>query len=111
MTRASASDSTERGKRLRNWWRSTYIAVKTGPAPTKRKYGQQVLPGVLVQRLLTCAVKKATIFSGCNSRPARVAPAGSNRSGGGGNESAEALRCEDCLGQFGEQAGRNASER
>ena len=33
---------------------------------------------------------KAPIFSGCNSHPATVAPAGSNRSGSGGNETAEA---------------------
>jgi hypothetical protein len=36
--------------------------------------------------------EKARIFSGCNSRPATfVAPAGSNRSGGGGNETAGAF--------------------
>ena len=30
--------------------------------------------GVLVQRVLACTVKKVPIFSGCNSRPAKVAP-------------------------------------
>src|SRR5437016_6695103 len=34
---------------------------------------------------------KAALFSGCNSHPATFAPAGSNRSGSGGNETAEAF--------------------
>jgi hypothetical protein len=34
--------------------------------------------------------EKVSIFSGRNSRPATFAPAGSNLSGGGGNETAEA---------------------
>jgi hypothetical protein len=34
-------------------------------------------------------------FSGCNSRPASFAPAGSNRSGAGGNEIAEAFAAKD----------------
>jgi hypothetical protein len=39
--------------------------------------------------------EKAPIFSGCNSHPATVAPAGSNRSGSGGNEAAEASDGKD----------------
>ena len=54
---------------------------------------------------------KTAIFSGCNSRPATVAPAGSNRSGEGGNEFAEAFDVRTALGQFDEQAGWNSSER
>jgi hypothetical protein len=38
---------------------------------------------------------KAAIFSGCDSHPAAFAPAGSNRSGGGGNEIAEAFDGKD----------------
>ena len=41
---------------------------------------------------------KVSIFSGCNSHPATFAPAGSNRSGGGGNEAAEAFDGKDRLG-------------
>jgi hypothetical protein len=37
---------------------------------------------------------KALSFSGCESRPATVAPAGSNRSNGGGNEAVEAFGVE-----------------
>ena len=44
--------------------------------------------------------------------PARqlVAPAGSNRSGGGGNETVEAFDGKDRVRRFREQAGRNESE-
>ncbi len=56
--------------------------------------------------------EKARIFSGCKSRPATlVAPAGSNRSGGGGNETAGAFDGKSRLRRFREQAGRNASDR
>src|SRR5262249_43521592 len=41
---------------------------------------------------------KARFFSGCNSHPATFAPAGSNRSGSGGNEAAEAFDGEGRLG-------------
>ena len=37
---------------------------------------------------------KAAIFSGCETHPATVAPAGSNRSSGGGNKAAEAFGVE-----------------
>ena len=55
--------------------------------------------------------EKASILSRCNSYPATVAPAGSNRSGGGGNNTAEAFDGKGLLGGLREQAGRNASER
>ena len=52
---------------------------------------------------------KARISSGCNSRPATwVAPAGSNRSGGGGNETAGAT---DAKGRSGDSASRQAVTR
>jgi hypothetical protein len=35
--------------------------------------------------------EKAWFFSGCKSHPAKVAPAGSYRSDGGGNETVEAF--------------------
>ena len=37
---------------------------------------------------------KAAIFSGCETRPVSVAPAGSNRSSGGGNKAVEAFGVE-----------------
>jgi hypothetical protein len=40
-----------------------------------------------------------------------VAPAGSNRGGSGGNETAEAFDGKGRLGRVREQAGRNVSER
>ena len=55
--------------------------------------------------------EKAAIFSGCNSHPAIVVPAGSNRSGSKGNDTAEAFDAKGRLGRLREQAGRNASER
>ncbi len=48
---------------------------------------------------------KALIFSRCNSYPATVAPAGSNRSGSGGDETAEAF---DGKGRTGGPASRQA---
>jgi len=52
-----------------------------------KKMGEE--NGVAVRR------DKAPFFSGCNSRPATFAPAGSNRSGAGGNESAAAFAAKD----------------
>ena len=42
----------------------------------------------------TCAVQSRRFSSGCESRPAPFAPAGSNRSSHGGNEMAEAFGVE-----------------
>ena len=55
---------------------------------------------------------KAPSPSGCESRPATVAPAGSNRSGRWRQR--HGLKHSDgtgCLGRPGDRAGRNASER
>ncbi len=59
--------------------------------------------------LLVNAVRreKAAIFSGCETHPATVAPAGSNRRSRGGNESAEAFGVEGRDRRLGEGAGRN----
>ena len=54
---------------------------------------------------------KAAIFSGCESHPASVAPAGSNRSGRGGDKAVEASGARGRLGRLSERAGRNVSER
>jgi len=55
--------------------------------------------------------EKVHVPSGCESRPATVAPAGSNRSVEGGNELDEASGVEGRHWRLGEQAGRNVSER
>ena len=47
---------------------------------------------------------KAAIFSGCETHPAIVAPAGSNRRSRGGNESAEAFGVEGRDRRLGEGA-------
>src|SRR5207245_2614383 len=49
--------------------------------------------------------EKASFFSGCDSHLATVAPASSNRSGGGGNEIAEAFDGKD---RFSGSASRQA---
>ena len=60
---------------------------------------------------LSCAVQKRPIFSRCNSCPATVAPAGSNRSGGGGNETAEAFDGKDRIGDSASTQAVTCSER
>ena len=44
--------------------------------------------------------EKARISSGCKTHPATVASAGSNRSGDGGNEIAEAFGVEGRIGDL-----------
>jgi len=51
---------------------------------------------------------KASFFSGCDSHLATVAPASSNRSGSGGNDTAEAF---DAKGRIGDPASRQAITR
>jgi tetratricopeptide (TPR) repeat protein len=60
---------------------------------------------------ISSAPCKARSFSGSQSRPAAVAPAGSNRSSRGGNETAEAFDVEGRHGRLDELAGHNVSER
>ena len=55
--------------------------------------------------------EKPPIFSGCETHPATVAPAGSNRSGDGGNEITEASGVEGRERRLGKHAGRNVSKR
>ena len=55
---------------------------------------------------------KAVIFQRVQVPPGNsVAPAGSNRSGGGGNETVGAFDDKGSPRRLREQAGRNASER
>ena len=62
-------------------------------------------PGFAVRRA------KALFSSRCETCPALVAPAGSNRSNRGGNEAVEAFVVEGSEREPGEHAGRNLSER
>src|SRR5206468_2426186 len=50
-------------------------------------------------------------FSRSEAFPQLVAPSGSDRSGGGGNETVEAFETTGRLGRLGEPAGRNDRER
>lgn len=60
----------------------------------------------------TCVRRaKALTSSGCESRPASFAPAGSNQSSRGSNESAEASGVKGSAKELREHAGRNVSER
>lgn len=61
-------------------------------------------------RCLCVRRAKARSFSGCESRPATVAPAGSNRGSRGGNEAAEASGVEGHEKWLGKYAGCNVSE-
>jgi len=76
-----------------------------GPATDRPGLNHRATSRLYVRR------EKVQFFSGCKSHPATFAPAGSNRSGRGGNEAAEAFDAEGRLGRLGEQAGRNVSER
>jgi len=60
---------------------------------------------------ILCAVQRRRFSVGAIPTRRRVAPAGSSRSGGGGNESVEASDVTDRLGRFSEHVGRNVSER
>ena len=54
---------------------------------------------------------KARSSSGCKSRPAAFAPAGSNRSSRGGDETAEAFDVEGHLGDSASMRVATSSER
>ena len=69
---------------------------------TRRAFTLIVKIGVSVRRA------KVSIFSGCNSHPATVVPAGSHRSCRGGNDTAEA---SDGKGRVGGPASRQAVTR
>jgi hypothetical protein len=70
-----------------------------------QRRSERASPNYVVRRA------KVQFFSGCNSRPATFAPAGSNRSGKGGNEPAEAFDAKGRLGRPGEQPDRNMRGR
>jgi hypothetical protein len=54
---------------------------------------------------------KAAIFSGCEIHPVSVAPAGSHRSGRGGDKASEASGAKGRPGRLSDQTDRNVSER
>jgi hypothetical protein len=61
---------------------------------------------------ITVRREKALVHSGRKDPPGNwIAPPGSNRSGGGGNEAAEASGGKGRIRRLGESAGCNTSER
>jgi len=66
---------------------------------------------VPLTRIIQCAVPRRQSSVGANPTRQLVAPAGSNRSGSGGDKTTEAFEVEGRLGRLGEHAGRNVSER
>jgi hypothetical protein len=65
-----------------------------------RQLRKSTLDAEGLARIFQCAVRNAPSFSGCESRPATVAPAGSNRSNRGGTESIEAFGVEGRQGSW-----------
>jgi hypothetical protein len=61
-------------------------------------------------RVVMCALSKVHKFSGCNTHPATLAPAGSTWSGPGGDEWPEALQENPSFRREAQRAGRNVSE-
>src|ERR1035437_1273095 len=65
-----------------------------------------------IDQAFTVRREKALDHSGMKGPPGNgIAPPGSNRSGGGGNEAAEASGGEGRIRRLGESAGCNVSER
>jgi hypothetical protein len=93
---------TDHGRHLRSkpdeWLRD----VRNTGLPSRCQVAQN---GMTVRRA------KASFFSGCNSHLATVAPASSNRSGSGGNDTAEAFDAKGRVRRPREQAGHNMCER
>ena len=88
-----------------NWQENGTAGAEKGIAhiyaPIKRKFTLSPL----------CAVPRRDLSVGAIPTRRLVVPAGSNRSGGGGNDTAEAFDGKGSFERFREQAGRNASER
>jgi len=88
---------------------SNHGKQKAGPVNCIRSFADvthlESTPDPFVRRA------KAPIFSRCNSCPATFAPAGSNRSGGGGNETAGASDGKDRVGDSASTQAVTCSER
>ncbi|MCB9866417.1 MAG: hypothetical protein H6816_07260 [Phycisphaerales bacterium] len=59
-----------------------------------RHFARPDPPNGALARIFQCAAKRRVSSVGVDTHPATVAPAGSNRSGRGGNEAAEAFDVE-----------------
>jgi len=64
-----------------------------------------------IARIIQCAVQRRTSSVGATPTRQLVAPAGSNRSGSGGNEAVEAFDVTGRLGRLSEHTGRSMCER
>ena len=86
---------------------------RTATLPCERTEEKRRRRIVKIPRMvkILCAVQRRRFRVGAIPTRQWVAPAGSNRSGGRGNESVEASGGTDRLGRFSEHAGRNVSER
>jgi hypothetical protein len=80
-------------------------SIEQGIFPMQDRLLQGSLGGVVV-----CALSKVHKFSGCNTHPATLAPAGSTWSGPGGDEWPEALQENPSVRREAQRAGRNVSE-
>jgi len=70
-----------------------------------------VVSASVLARISQCAVERLEFSSGWKSRPAKVAPAGSSRSGSGGDKTVEAFDGRGRVRRLSKHPGRNASER
>ena len=78
------------------------VPFKAGPVPCH----SACISAIFV----VCALSKVHKFSGCNTHPATLAPAGSTWSGPGGDEWPEALQENPSFRREAQRAGRNVSE-
>jgi site-specific DNA recombinase len=81
------------------------IVYRVPPVPFVERPEGGVLQDCAGRRVPFVRRAKASIFSRCNSCPATVVPAGSNRSGSGGNDTTEA---SDGKGRAGDSASTQA---
>jgi hypothetical protein len=91
-------------RRPRSWERRPIPS--TGPGAADRS-ARRIEDSSIVQRFFRVRRAKTRSSSGCESRPAVVAPAGSNGSSRGGNEAAEAFGVEGRRGRLGKLTGHN----
>ena len=83
------------------------VPILLQPSAAKEQEVEEPSPQLFTSPDYSVRREKAAIFSGCETHPATVAPAGSNRRSRGGNESAEAFGVEGRVRRLGEGAGRN----
>ena len=112
MSRSAYADCRTTG--IRRPLRAGEMQVRSNPPGergglTRNEPGRT--PRAVLARVVKILRRESRRFPvGSSPTRRRVAPAGSSRSGGGGNESVEAFDETDHLGWFSESAGRNVRE-